>query len=134
MAKEFTDVEVNKMVASRLREMADTIEKLTVLAVNRFHTFDMWEDIETARKIMAEIPGSWQKEYIGDYVQYKKLFGSGKGWPYPDIALTITVNRSEVCRRIEKGTRVIPAQPERTVTDYEWECGPEDSSLEDSNG
>ena len=38
------------------------------------------------------------------------------------VAVDWFVERSQVCRKVVKGTRVIPASPERVVEKYDWVC------------
>ena len=66
--------------------------------------------------------GSWTKEYTDNWFILRRQFG--------DITLDVNIYREEVCRKVEVGEKVIPAQPvqpQRTEKVYEWVC--EDASL-----
>lgn len=60
---------------------------------------------------------SWAKGYNSDYMWLSRTFRG-------DIKFEVNVNRELVCRKIVKGTRVVP---EQTVEDIEWVC--DDASL-----
>lgn len=58
---------------------------------------------------------SWQKEYNEGWFNLRKDFGE-------DVRLEINADRGLVCRKVPTGTKVVPAQPERTVETYDWAC------------
>lgn len=80
---------------------------------------------EAVRTVMAAIPGGWNKYAATDYVSYSRKFTEA-------IKLRMQVNRSTTCAKVKVGTKVIPAQPERTEDVYEWRCG--DPAEVDTNG
>jgi len=75
---------------------------------------------EHARAAMAALPGGWEKQADGgDFISYIRAFG-------PDVAYQINADRAEVCRRVQVGTRNVPAHDEPV---YKWECGPEATEI-----
>lgn len=61
---------------------------------------------------------TWEKHYgtgpSAGYFWLKKQFGF--------IAYEVNCHREDVCRKVVKGTKVIPAKPEEVVEDVEWVC------------
>lgn len=64
---------------------------------------------------------SWEKGYNEQWMWLRKTFGAF-------VQFDVNVKREKVCRRVVKGTRVVPARPEETVEDVEWVC--DDALLE----
>lgn len=66
-----------------------------------------------------------EKKVQGDYLSFTRSFGG-------DAILEIFQDRAKVCERVVTGTKVIPAEPEKTVTipaqkervveEFEWRC------------
>lgn len=71
---------------------------------------------EDARQAMTAAPGSWSKEYTGNYVSYRKSYGGGH------VTYDISMDRTEVCRRVQVGTKEVPATDATTEPVYEWVC------------
>ena len=74
----------------------------------------------TTREELAAIArtGSWKKEYTTSWFELHKEFGNG-------ISLQVYTDRSNICRRVVKGQRIVPAipeQPERVEDIVEWVC------------
>jgi hypothetical protein len=67
------------------------------------------------RAAMAASPGNWRKTSSENRVMYVKCIGD-------TIRYYFYVSRSTTCRQVEVGTKVIPAEPEREVKVYEWQC------------
>ncbi len=59
---------------------------------------------------------SWEKVYMDDYFVLRRSFAGD------DIQLDLTASRDQVCRKVVKGMRIIPATPEHEVEDVEWVC------------
>lgn len=74
---------------------ADLVEKLRILARN-------------ARRI--------EKGTDSAFFEIKREFS-------PTICITVNLAREQVCRRVPTGkTRIIPAQPQQEVEEFEWVC------------
>ncbi len=58
---------------------------------------------------------TWEKVYTDNFFTLRKTFCE-------DLTFEINAPRTAVCRRVVKGTRVIPAKPEQIVEDVEWVC------------
>ena len=65
---------------------------------------------------MRRAAGLRDKVYSGDYISFRKVL------PGPCSYLDIYLYREKVCKKVVTGTRVVPAQPEREVEEYTWEC------------
>jgi hypothetical protein len=72
---------------------------------------------EDARATMAAAPGNWSKDLSGNWATYSKSYGGG-------VAYDISMNREQVCRKVQVGTREIPATDARTEPVYDWVCDP----------
>lgn len=64
--------------------------------------------------------GGWRKVYTNDYFNLVRDFDGG-------VSLQVFTDRAEVCHKVVTGTRLVPAQAERTEETFEWVC--EDASL-----
>lgn len=74
-----------------------------------FHAFVLRDELMAlARK------AGWTKYYDANYFALRKHFGP--------ISYELFIDRSEVCRRVSKGTRIVPSQPEQVVEYFEWVC------------
>ena len=71
----------------------------------------------TTREALADVArlGSWRKEYTASWFELHKDFGNG-------ITIQAYTDRGQVCRQVVKGTRIVPAQPEREEPIVEWIC------------
>lgn len=67
------------------------------------------------RQAMAASPGHWSKLSWDNQISYAKSLGAA-------IRVSFEVSRSQVCERIQVGTKIEPATPEREVPVYEWRC------------
>ena len=65
-------------------------------------------------RAVAKASPAWAKLYFGEYMALRHTVGT--------IEYDINIARSEVCRKVVTGTKVVPAQPETTVEDFEWVC------------
>jgi hypothetical protein len=97
-----------------LRACADFLESHPNVKAPRYVTMNVFVD---TREELAEQARSatWVKTFTGKFFSLSKSFGE-------DVTIDITAERELVCRRVVTGTRVLPAQPERVVEDYTWEC------------
>jgi hypothetical protein len=116
-------------MAAALRMLADDIEHDRVPA-----PFDVKSDVwwltgddghlgervtpVDARLSMDLTPGGWSKSMSDAYVSYVKNYGG-------NVQLDINIERAQVCRKVEVGTRTVPATEAHEVPVYEWECDPE---------
>jgi hypothetical protein len=71
--------------------------------------------VADARLAMDLTPGGWSKNYSDAYANYTKNYGSG-------VAIDLALERSQVCRKVETGTRIIAATEAHEVPVYEWVC------------
>ena len=71
------------------------------------------------------------KENLAQVARDLASMGLTKKWSDYALALRLSfgpiavdwfLERTQVCRKVLKGTRVIPARPEQTVEDYDWIC------------
>lgn len=73
------------------------------------------EDKETVAAVARAMHGA-RKTYSDEGTAYlDKQFGNG-------VQLSVCFPRNLVCRKVVKGTKVIPAEPEKTIEDVEWVC------------
>ena len=57
---------------------------------------------------------AWEKVYVGDFFVLRRTWDA--------VRYDLNGDRAAVCRRVVTGTRVVPAQPARTVDMVEWQC------------
>lgn len=97
-----------------LRACADFLEAHPELRTPENQTLNVWnctkEDLTVAAKT-----SSWEKVYAGTLFYLTKSFGEG-------LTLEYNTPRETVCRKVVKGTIIIPARPEQEVEDVEWVC------------
>lgn len=102
-----------------LRDLAAFLEQHPTVEAPRYNILNVFvnsrDELATAAR-----GASWEKVYNENWFSLRKTFCE-------DLALEINAGRETVCRKVVKGTRTIPAQPEREVEDVEWIC--EDASL-----
>lgn len=112
-----------------LRELADALEATPGLPTPYdVHTDLFWQlddnaslagrlTQDIARAAMAALPGDWSKSSpsTGSYISYDRSFGEY-------VTYSLNIDRADVCRRVQVGTKTVPAHDEPV---YEWECGPE---------
>ena len=101
-----------------LRDLADFLAAHPELPGPLVPQFNVWglQKADLARMVLK---GSWEKIYQGGLFMLRRSFGP--------VQLDFNADRSQVCRRVVTGTRVIPPTPEQIVEDVEWIC--EDSLL-----
>jgi hypothetical protein len=110
-----------------LRLLADFLDQHPTLPQPTMYSFDSGAsfrlDEATAKEDLRAI-GSFEKSYSGEsFYAYKQLGGR---------KLTFSVGREAICRKVVKGTKVVPEhyvagsegyiEPEKTVEDVEWIC------------
>lgn len=78
---------------------------------------------DDARDAMTAAPGGWSKEYLANYVTYRKDYGGS-------VRYDISLNREAVCRRVQVGVKEVPATEARTEPVFEWVCGDDDGADE----
>jgi hypothetical protein len=73
------------------------------------------EDVQTFIRAIGKV----RKDYSTSATQFW-------AWAWEDRAVSFHYgcSREAVCRRVVKGTRIVPAQPAREEEIVEWECGP----------
>lgn len=74
--------------------------------------------VEVARAAMASAPGNWTKKQAEDQIRYEKSYGE-------KLVFSMGIWRSQVCERVQVGTRHVEAIPAREEPVYEWRCAPE---------
>lgn len=95
-----------------LRDLADFLEaRPTVPTPNGYLNQYVFP---SAFRESARALGAFDKTPSDDFYGAERRFGP--------ITLRLFTDRSAVCKRIVKGTRIIPAEPERTEEVVEWEC------------
>lgn len=120
------DIKRRDMI-SGLRAMADALENHPELPIPYSIAADtFWRtggdgriagqiQQDDARQAMAALPGGWAKTVGNTFISYVQPFGD-------DVSYSICVERSQVCQRIQVGTRPVPAHDEPI---YEWKCEPD---------
>jgi hypothetical protein len=63
----------------------------------------------------ARVLGHARKVFSSSWFYLERNFGG-------DVKLHVNVNRTQVCRKVQTGTKVVPAVEEHEVPIYEWEC------------
>jgi len=100
-----------------LRELADFFEQHPNVKVPYNTVVDTF--VTTRDELAENARGSaWEKVYNGDWFSLRKVFGDDEH----GVVLEVNCSRTTVCRRVVKGTRVIPARAEQVVEDVEWVC------------
>lgn len=76
-------------------------------------------DKATLKEYIRRIPGRVEKVF-SVYFSAVKRFGpqTGPG----QITFRLNADRELVCEKVVKGTKIIPAVPEREVEDVDWVC------------
>ena len=80
---------------------------------------------EKSKEYLRRI-GAFEKEYVGETFRAKKILNDG------EVVLLFNTDRTAVCRKVVKGTRVVPEtyvpgteghiEPEHEEEIVEWEC------------
>ena len=97
-----------------LRDLANWLDAhpdVPTPASMQVNTFVLTKD---ELRAVAKASPAWAKLDFGEYMALRHTIGS--------IEYDINVARGEVCRKVVTGTKVIPAQPEKTVEDFRWVC------------
>lgn len=97
-----------------LRACADFLDAHPDVEPPTYTTMNVFVQTRAQLAVHARV-ATWDKIYNGDWFYLRRAFGE-------DLNLDITIARDEVCRKVVTGTRVVPAQPERTVDEVEWVC------------
>jgi hypothetical protein len=99
-----------------LRDLADFLEQHPGVPAPTYNALLVSSTKEMLTRIARM--ASWTKDYGGEYFSLKKEFLGG-------LTLDIYTSRSEVCRKVVVGERVVPArpaEPERVEEVVEWVC------------
>lgn len=107
----------NRQVAAGLREFADIIEDDPDLEHIGSVDIDLFPGQKKHIATWAKALGSCEKFYRSEIFGLRKTLGGPEG-----LAVSVYVTRGQVCERVQVGTKVIPAQPEREIPVYEWKC------------
>lgn len=103
-----------------LRDMADFLEKtpnVTHPSMSILNAYVSTKE-DLARNARAT---SWEKIWDSpSYFSLRKTFCE-------DLIMEIFTDRSTICRQVEVGEKIIPAQEARVEKVYEWKC--DDASL-----
>jgi len=109
-----------EQVIGSLRAVADFLEQNPSAPVPHIGEITAFvntvEDVKgELRRIVKEVPGPWKKAVMESFYSIVKDFGA--------FTYEVTALRHQVCRKIETGeVKVIPAQEEKVVPKYRWEC------------
>lgn len=107
-----------------LRELANFLEDNP--SIQQPQTLNITAFVPSKEDLVAQARiGPWGKIYHDNFFYLQKSFGE-------DLTFAIATYRSNVCRRVVKGTKVIPAQAQREVEEVEWVC--DEPLLESSHG
>lgn len=99
-----------------LRELADFLDANPDVPVRALDCpINVFGQSRAEMARAARVAG-WQKDYNGEWFVLRRWFGEGA------IQLDVNIERAQVCRKVVTGTKVVPAQPERTVEEVEWIC------------
>lgn len=105
-----------------LRDMADFLEQHPNVDHPKNDTMNVF--VSTREDIVRNARGSsWEKIYNDTWFYLRKEFGE-------DLIFEINCARATICRQVEIGEKIVPAQPaqpERVEKVYEWIC--DDASL-----
>ena len=97
-----------------LRDFADFLQEHPSVKVPSYVSIDAF--VHTREDIIEQAKlGHWQKVYNDTWFSLHKEFA-------PTLVYNINTERDVVCKRVVKGTKTLPATPERTVEDVEWVC------------
>lgn len=118
----------NADVIRGLRELADFLESWPECPGVSSPNVNIWlpteEDAKPVMAAFAKHAGHVEKHFLETTAYLRKKF-AGNVW------LDINANRNAVCERVQVGTRIVPAQPERVLPAtedkeepvFEWQCG-----------
>lgn len=97
-----------------LRQMIDFIARHPEIPVPTYVSFVTAVSTRDELATVAKISG-WKKDYSDNWFTLIKEFGQHR--------LHVYIDRAEVCRKVKTGTKkIIPAQPEHEVEEFEWVC------------
>lgn len=97
-----------------LRELADFLESHPLVPAPYKPSLNVFTNTETEIPAIARC-ASWEKVYLDCWFTLARKFSG-------DVTLEVNVPRKQVCRKVRTGERVVPAQPERIVEEFEWVC------------
>ncbi len=101
-----------------VRALLDYLEARPNVPMPDLSVFDAFAAADNLRAI-GKAMGGFDKRVVGGFFILFRRFGS--------VALEINFYRNEVCTARKVGTKTVeavPAQPEREVDVYEWDCPP----------
>jgi len=100
-----------------LRDVATFLEKNPDIPTPIFTTMNAYvKDREQVSQI-ARV-GKWEKDVTDRWFYLRRRFND-------DLVFEVNVEREMICKKVVKGTRVVPArpaEPEKVVEDFEWVC------------
>lgn len=115
-----------------LREFANLLEANPDLPVPYYSFASVWaENEEHGRNSRHGVHG-WKKNNRKEdgYFSYSLPIG-GEEFGSGTITYTIMVPKSEVCKKVQVGTRMVEAVEAHEEPVYEWVCGPESEAATD---
>lgn len=101
-----------------LRELADFLDAHPDLPIPTWGgvRVNVFIEKDHLKAVLAAAPGvRWEKRQIGDYYSLRTSFTG-------DCNYDVNIDREQVCRKVVTGSRTEPAQPEREVEEFHWEC------------
>ena len=99
-----------------LRNFADFLEQNEAVMTPGYCVINVFPNTREELQEQARAAKSWEKIWGDGWFSLRKVFGDD------DIVFDVSVPRETVCRKVVTGTRIEPAQPERVVEEYTWEC------------
>lgn len=116
-----------KAFISSLRGLADWYEaKKELPAPVLKMDAALYPDTADQFRALARVIGSSKKEQYGDFDDYMRLVKD-----FGRCEFKLVIEKQKTCNRVKVGEKVIPAKPERllpaepqkVVDVYEWDCG-----------
>ena len=109
-----TTVQERQEFVAGLREMAAFLENNPDLPMPISGGHNAFVETRAELAAIARTM-AWDKNANGDYFYLSRRFTGGHSYE-------INVHRSEVCRKVVTGTKVILAVPEHEVEEFHWVC------------
>jgi hypothetical protein len=103
-----------------IRALADFLETHPQVDLPYSLCASVYTDAKSVRK-MTHLSGTWTKKYNDYNVSYVKPFTNSQTYS-GSIRLVLSVERSQVCERVQVGTKTVEAVPAHEAPVYEWRC------------
>lgn len=106
-----------------LRDLADFLEQHPQVEGPYNPTLNAFADLAQVRAA-THMSGTWTKEYISNWVAYRKQFGP--------VTLDLNIDRDQVCRKVQTGTKRVDAVEAHDEPVFEWICDDGPAELADA--